>query len=141
MFNFLGAIASLLPGYVEGRRQAIQDNWSDLSNYNQVRSGQLGNLFTEATWDDRLRQMNDATVNSGFNTLMNNWNTFLYGRSMPARVAQADAGNWYAPWESMLNHQAMIRASQYALNNPSVHFPAAQQYPLNPAPSFGGQNG
>lgn len=53
-FSFLGGLANLLPGYVQGQRQAIQDNWQDLMNYNQVQSGQLSNAFTEATWQPRM---------------------------------------------------------------------------------------
>lgn len=53
-FSFLGSLASLLPGYVQGQRQAVQDNWQDLMNYNQVQSGQLSNAFTEATWQPRM---------------------------------------------------------------------------------------
>lgn len=53
-FSFLGGLANLLPGYLQGQRMANQDNWQDLMNYNQTMQGQLSNLFTEATWQPRI---------------------------------------------------------------------------------------
>lgn len=59
-FGVLGQLGRMLPGYVEGRRQAIQDNWQDMSNYNQMYHGQLQNAYDTATWEpqmeDRWRQ-------------------------------------------------------------------------------------
>lgn len=51
--ELLQGALSMTPGYIQGRQQAIKDNWSDLNQFNQVRAGQLGNLFNEATFDDR----------------------------------------------------------------------------------------
>lgn len=56
-FNFgslFGAVGHALPGFIEGERAAVQDNWRDLNQYNQVQAGQLENAWTEATWDPRL---------------------------------------------------------------------------------------
>ena len=56
-FNFgslFSAVGRALPGFVEGERQAVADNWRDLNQYNQVQAGQLENAWTEATWDPRL---------------------------------------------------------------------------------------
>ena len=53
-FGVLGQLGRLLPGYVEGRRQAIQDNWQDLSNYNQIQHGQMKNAFEAATFENQL---------------------------------------------------------------------------------------
>ena len=56
-FNFgslFSAVGRALPGFIEGERQAVQDNWNDLNQYNRVQAGQLENAWTEATWDPRL---------------------------------------------------------------------------------------
>ena len=48
-------IPDLFTSYINGRRQAVADNWQDLSNYNQVLAGQLNNAFNMATFDPRVR--------------------------------------------------------------------------------------
>lgn len=48
-------IPDLFTSYINGRRQAVADNWQDLSNYNQVAAGQLNNAFNMATFDPRVR--------------------------------------------------------------------------------------
>lgn len=68
-FNFgslLTAIGRALPGYVEGHRQAVQDNWQDLTNYNSVQAGQLENIFTEQTLPTRIY---NAKLTAPANTL------------------------------------------------------------------------
>lgn len=50
IFGAFGALGRLLPGYMQGERQAIQDNWQDLENYNNVQKGQIANAFSEATF-------------------------------------------------------------------------------------------
>lgn len=52
--SLFSAIGRLLPGFVEGERLAVKDNWDDLKNYNDVQAGQLDNAWTEATWNPRL---------------------------------------------------------------------------------------
>ena len=48
-------IPDLFTSYINGRRQAVADNWQDLSNYNHVLAGQLNNAFNIATFDPRVR--------------------------------------------------------------------------------------
>ena len=48
-------IPDLFTSYINGRRQAVADNWQDLSNYNQIAAGQLNNAFNMATFDPRVR--------------------------------------------------------------------------------------
>lgn len=77
-FNFgslFTAIGRALPGYIEGRQKAVEDNWNDLNQYNKVQAGQLQNAWTEATWDPALtnvwlQMVNNtmATANSGMST-------------------------------------------------------------------------
>ena len=67
----LGAIGRLLPGYVQGERQAIQDNWSDLNNYNTTQAGQLENAYTEATFQPRVSQAYDEAEMSRMGVMDN----------------------------------------------------------------------
>ena len=64
--GIFGSIGQLLPRYMEGQRQAVADNWNDLTQYNQVQEGQLNNLFNMQTFDDRLAMMEDAMYRSGY---------------------------------------------------------------------------
>ena len=48
-------IPDLFTSYINGRRQAVADNWQDLSNYNQIAAGQLNNAFNMETFDPRVR--------------------------------------------------------------------------------------
>lgn len=48
-------IPDLFTSYINGRRQAVADNWQDLSNYNHVLAGQLNNAFNMETFDPRVR--------------------------------------------------------------------------------------
>lgn len=60
-FGILGQLGRLLPGYAEGRRQAIQDNWQDLSNYNSVYKGQLQNAFGASTLEPQINNIWNAS--------------------------------------------------------------------------------
>lgn len=48
--GLFGAIGRMLPGYIQGREQAIRSNWNDLNQYNQVQRGQIQNAFDELTF-------------------------------------------------------------------------------------------
>lgn len=55
IFGAIGALGRLLPGYMQGERQAIQDNWQDLQNYNQAQQDQIQNAFSEATFEPAVQ--------------------------------------------------------------------------------------
>lgn len=81
--SLFSALARVLPGYVEGQRQAIQDNWQDLKNYNDVQAGQFTNAFSAATWDPRLANVwNQAKVNA-LNTILSGRNAALQIQAYP----------------------------------------------------------
>lgn len=48
-------IPDLFTSYINGRRQAVQDNWTDLQNYNTVLGGQMDNALNMQTMGDRAR--------------------------------------------------------------------------------------
>ena len=70
--ELLGGVLQLTPGYMEGRQQAIKDNWQDLSNYNQVRAGQMNNALFQATMPYKIQQSLDQTVSGHNQTEMSN---------------------------------------------------------------------
>lgn len=143
MLNFLGAISSLLPGYVQGRRQAIADNWQDLQNYNNIQQGQLANAFTEATWQPRLDMFAD---NANLNNLRlrrgldeyDIWRTYY-----PGMIDQGWMWSNNAGWNQYLQNLMQNKASNMMLNMPGQAFQQMimGQNGLNPPPSsvkFGG---
>lgn len=79
-FSFLGGLASLLPGYLQGQRMANQDNWQDLMNYNQTQQGQLSNAFITATWQPRINRFYEDAIKN---------NLDLQGAFMDYRLRQA----------------------------------------------------
>ena len=77
----LGAVGRLLPGYMQGERQAIADNWTDLNQYNKVQAGQLQNMFDENAMRDRLQLMKD-------NAIINNLQRWAAGLDLGVKAAQ-----------------------------------------------------
>lgn len=138
-FNFLGALSSLLPGYLEGRRQAIKDNWQDLSNYNNVQQGQLSNAFTVATWQPRLDMFADAAYNSGFNTLNNAMNTAVRGSYFPGQVMHGNMFSHFSPQLSYLDNLSMLLAHLGAIKNGVPGTMAGGG--VNPAPTAAANGG
>lgn len=141
MLNFLGAISSLLPGYVQGRRQAIQDNWQDLQNYNNIQAGQFSNAFTAATWQPRLDIMGDTAIRSGLGTINDGMNTAIHAAYLPGQLTQGQVWSQWAPaltnQGQMLQYMANQAMGQMAMNNPMMLFRNMQQpnSATNPTPS------
>ena len=79
--SFLGALGSMLPGYIKGRQQAISDNWNDLFSYNKAQAGQLQNMFDENAMRDRLQMMRD-------NAMINNYQRWAAGFDLGVKAAQ-----------------------------------------------------
>ena len=83
--SFLGGLfqsfGRLLPGYMQGERQAIQDNWNDLNQYNKAQAGQLQNMFDENAMRDRLQILND-------NAMTNNYQRWAAGFDLGVKAAQ-----------------------------------------------------
>lgn len=138
MLNFLGALSSLLPGYVQGRRQAIQDNWQDLNNYNNVQAGQLSNAFTEATWQPRLDMMGDAATNSGLNTYVNGINAATQAAWFPNNYYRGLIASMFSVPQSYQDNWMQLLAQRKLLGmagtNPTALFQNNQRG-LNPLPS------
>lgn len=112
----LGAVGRLLPGYMQGERQAIQDNWMDLNQYNKVQAGQLQNMFDENAMRDRLQMLRD-------NAMTNNYQRWAAGFDLGVKAAQyplmlgqlgMQAGNFF-PMQQ-LKHQMLMQQAGMAMN-------------------------
>lgn len=128
-FSFLGGLANLLPGYVQGQRQAIQDNWQDLMNYNQVQQGQLSNAFTEATWQPRMDMFQDAWLNDLLNTYGNIADARQKEILRPYNELQAGAYTYYAQPLAGIGPQSMLKQWEYVNRNPMMMFTGAGSTP------------
>lgn len=127
--SFLGALGSMLPGYIKGRQQAIQDNWNDLFSYNKAQAGQLQNMFDENAMQDRLNMMRDAAKERGIQREAMSWDLLAKVLGFPRYAAQEA----YA-----LGHLPELQQMRYNLTR--------QQYgmamnPRLPAQGKGGQQG
>lgn len=81
LFSAFGALGRILPGYVQGERQAVEDNWNDLTNYNSVQAGQIQNAFDEQTFDDRVDMMGFSRDNAA-NQALNLWMSTMAQQAM-----------------------------------------------------------
>ena len=131
MLNIFGAFGRLLPGYVQGERQAIQDNWQDLSNYNSVQAGQIQNAWNESIFNPSLSMVYDQMLASEMGLLNNGMDLLVNQMAFPGRLGQAGAFSAYGPLaqagayaEMMQNWQFPDYLGQAA--NPGV----AQQQPI-----------
>lgn len=124
-FSFLGGLANLLPGYVQGQRQAVQDNWQDLMNYNQTQSGQLSNMFTEATWQPRIDMFRNAATDSALQTYGHILDARIKSILQPYQELQAGAYTYYAPPLADIGPQSILK--QWELMNKQPNLLAAVQ--------------
>lgn len=124
-FSFLGGLANLLPGYVQGQRQAIQDNWQDLMNYNRAQQGQLSNVFTEATWQPRVDMFQDAWLNSLLNTYGHIADARQKEILRPYSELQAGAYTYYAQPLAGIGPLSTLKQWEYLNRNPSAFWQGA----------------
>lgn len=124
--SFLGNLASLLPGYVQGQRQAVQDNWTDLQNYNNVQAGQQANAFTEATWQPRLDMVRDAALNSTMGIWGNVMDLGVKASGWPGAMSYAQAGSAAAPYLAPMQQWAQY----YGLGNALMQQPGFTSWML-----------
>lgn len=131
--SFLGALGSLgrlLPGYMQGERQAIQDNWNDLNQYNKVQAGQLQNMFDENAMRDRLNMMHDAAIERGIQREAMGWDLWAKVLGVP-RYAMQEA---YA-----LGHLPELQQMRY--NMTRQQYGMAMQPRMAAPQAKGGQQG
>ena len=121
MLDFFGAIGRMLPGYVQGERQAIADNWNDLEKYNKVQAGQLENAFTEDTYNPRFNIMLHNTARSQMGMeqdLMNlNLNYARYPGLMDVALVNSESAGPLAAQQAAMQ-MAQFAALQNMFNSP-----------------------
>lgn len=103
-FSFLGSLAGLLPGYMQGQRQAVKDNWTDLFNYNRGRQEQLSNLFTEATWQPRLDMVWNQGADSSMGASANAMRLGVMYAGLPGEMGNAWIRSMYDPMAAWLGY-------------------------------------
>ena len=95
--GFFSSLGQLLPGYTEGRQEAIEDNWNDMNQFNQVLAGQTENAFNLETFDERARMMRDAAERSYYGALNDAMTLQLNQAYQPMRMTYATMASRYAP--------------------------------------------
>ena len=101
-------IPDLFGSYVDGREKAIDSNWKDMKNYNDVLGDQLGNAKTMATFDSDVAEkagqadlatakgaeaLSSAKNSTYLNELMN---TILHSGDLGKALALANYQGLYA---------------------------------------------
>ena len=136
----LGAVGRLLPGYMQGERQAIQDNWNDLNQYNKAQAGQLQNMFDENAMKHRLNILQDRAIEEGYqreamgdDLLVKNWQLPLVYLQTGSQTA-----NW--PIYNQLRHQLTLQQAGMAMN-PKLAAQGGQQGNLLRQAALGGLGG
>lgn len=127
--SFLGGAARLIPGDMNGYRQGIQDNWSDMTNYNNVQKGQISNLFDMATFEDDVTRANMAAENARLGTLRNTYDMGLYFAGYPGQLEQQMAFSQFAPMMFPLLYgnqlgQLMYNGAGLFGGNPAFRLPS-----------------
>lgn len=108
MFNIFGAIGRMLPGYMEGERTAIKDNWNDLNQYSDVQAKQISNLFSEATFNPKVNMQYDAAAQSLMNTEQIGMQNELMQAMHPGNLEAAAITGSFQPYFAGVN--ALMRA-------------------------------
>lgn len=88
MFFF---IPDLFTPYIQGREMAIDRNWTDQKNYNQVQKAQLGNLFDLATMSPRVNQEYEKLTKAAYENRQAARKDFANENAMPGVAALAAA--------------------------------------------------
>lgn len=133
-FSFLGSLASLLPGYVQGQRMAVNDNWSDLMKYNQAQQGQQANAFTEATWQPRLDMFYNSAYDSKMNTAGNFMDLMTKWWALPGMMGSSMVDSTYGP---IARWQAYQNGFQLGGQNPYQQ-PQGGNFAYPPTNTYGG---
>lgn len=118
LFGAIGALGRALPGYMQGERQAVQDNWQDLSNYNQVQAGQYQNAYDAALFNPRLSIGYDQAALSRLGLYNQGMQTNINRAAYPGAIANATVQSYYQPWISAATNlgqlgQGLGIANQY----------------------------
>jgi hypothetical protein len=118
IFGALGALGRVLPGYVQGERQAVEDNWRDLNEYNRVQAGQYENAFTGATFNPRLSMMTDAANNSRMQNYANMRNDMYSQYAFPMQLNDLILRSQFQPAITGMQNYALFNYWNNMARNP-----------------------
>lgn len=114
-FSLAGLMAGLgrmAPGYMNGYRQAITDNWQDLQNYNNVQAGQIGNAFNERVFDDAVAGYDAGAINAANNALLGSMTTAERVAGFPMRMQNIAIHGYWDPQILNAGQQGAFNAAQ-----------------------------
>lgn len=79
-------IPDLFTPYINGRRQAIADNWTDMANYNAVQKGQIDNLEALGSLAANINKAYEETDYWALRNLSNQYQLDMLARTYPYLV-------------------------------------------------------
>ncbi len=144
--SFLGGLfqsfGRLLPGYMQGERQAIQDNWNDLNQYNKAQAGQLQNMFDENAMRHRLNMVEDAARIQNSQRWAADLDLGVKAAQYPLMLGQIgwQAGNFF-PMQQLKHQMAMQQAAMAMNPKLAAQAQAGQQGGLLQQAALGGLGG
>lgn len=127
--SFLGGAARLIPGYMNGYRQGIQDNWSDMANYNNVQKGQISNLFDISTFYPDVVRANAVASNAQMGTVQNAMALAQSMAGFPGQMDYYNAWSDFAPYTAPLYFGNQFLQSQRLYDMYRSGNPAAMRMP------------
>lgn len=107
--DFVGAFSWLTPGFLQGRRMGIADNWQDKINYANVEQKQLNNLWDVATFPLDYSRSWDMTQLSNWSTDLAGQNYAINKLKFPLQVQQAMMQVMFGPYQEWLRNMALMR--------------------------------
>ena len=136
----LGAVGRLLPGYMQGERQAIQDNWNDLNQYNKAQAGQLQNMFDENAMRDRLQLLKDNVITNNFQRHAAGLDLGIKAAQTPLMLGQIGYQTANFPLLQQMRWNMLQQQAAMAMN-PRAQAQAGQQGNLLQQAALGGLGG
>ena len=142
--SFLGGLfqsfGRLLPGYMQGERQAVQDNWNDLNQYNKVQAGQLQNMFDENVMPDRMQMAKDNAIINNFQRHAAGLDLGVKAAGTPLAYAQIGYQTANFPLLQQMRWNMLQQQAAMAMN-PKLAAQAGQQGGLLQQAALGGLGG
>lgn len=111
--GIFGALGRMLPGYMQGERQAIADNWQDLQNYNTVQAGQIQNAFQELTFPLAYNIYGDKAAQSRLQTLGGSMDLASRLLGLPGEFQSARISGQYSPLLRQAQAQRQLTAPDF----------------------------
>ena len=111
-FGVLGTLGQLLPGYIQGRQNAIRDNWQDMANFDTTLHNQLKNWYDITTWENQINNSALQSAMLGQNALMSGMNLSLNQANYPGQLGAAQVNSQYAPLLALSNLLNQLRMNQ-----------------------------